>query len=314
MTRHSKATKHPEATADEINKNFLFYSTAILLIATPGFVAAEPLFSIPENFWGDMFCGLLANRYLLFAMAKVSILLVTFLAVERWYCVMRPIEYKIHFGRKRRILYIVVSWLISCTLQVHKIFDKELVGDECVTVEAPYGEQGSQAFIAIYSFTNFMIPCLVTWFTFTHIKFRMPDAPNATQHNKHRKIQQKMVLRLCALTAAVLNLCWLPAQVSYTLSPSGITDIKSTLHQSWHVIAFLNSCLNPLIYWYFHKEYKREFMKLFCRCKMPHFIAPSAARSVPYHIGTNYVHNARSSNSTKGHIYTTPTSLQGPGI
>lgn len=235
-----------------------------------------------------MFCALLANRFLLFAVAKVSILLVTCLAVERWYCVMRPFKYKTQFGRKRRILYIAVSWIVSCILQVHKLFQKELVGNECVTVDAPYGEQGSQAFIAMYSFTNFMIPCLVTWFIFAHIRLRMPDAPNATQLSERRKIQQKLVLRLCALTAAVFTICWLPAQVSYTLSPFGITDIKSTLHKLWNVIAFLNSCLNPLIYWYYHKEYKREFIKLFCPCKMPHYIIPSSARSVSYHMGATY--------------------------
>lgn len=271
----------PEMTAYGTDKNFFFHSTAILLIATPGYVLEEPLFPIPSDFGGHMFCALVDNRYLLFTVAKVSILLVTFLAIERWYCVMRPIQYKTQFGRKRRILYVVVSWIVSCTLQVYKMFEKELVGHECLTVDAPYGELGAQAFIAIYSFTNFMIPCLVTWLTFAHIKFRIPDAPGVTQQNERRKTQQRLVLRLCALTAAVLLLCWLPAQVSYTLSPFGITDGQSTLHKSLNVISFLNSCLNPLIYWYHHKKYKREFIKLFCTCKVP--IAPSAARSVSYH-------------------------------
>ncbi|KAL9984174.1 hypothetical protein ACROYT_G006443 [Oculina patagonica] len=223
--------------------------TAILLIATPGYVAEEPLFPIPEDFSGDMFCVLLDTRLLLFAVAKVSILLVTFLAVERWYCVMRPIKYKTQFGRKRRILYIAASWVISITLQVHKVFEKELVGNECVTIGAPYspyGEQGSQAFIAIYSFTNFMIPCLVTWFIFAHIKFRMPHAPKGTQHSDRRKIQQKLVLRLCALTAAVFTLCWLPAQIKtdvYTTTVIGILGIHS---KCMHVI----SKLTPSGSWY----------------------------------------------------------------
>ena len=244
-----------------MNHYILLHSTGVILVVTPGYVRRQPLFPIPTGFVGHMFCALLANRYLLFTVAKTSILLVTCLAMERWYCVLKPIKYMTHFGRKRRILYVVVSWILSCVVQIHKMTEKELVGNECVPVDAP--EVVSQALIAIYSFANFIVPCVLTWLAFAHIKLRLPDAPDATQKSERRKTQQKLVLRLCALTAVVLTLSWLPAQVSYTLSPFGITDITSSLHKSWNVIAFLNSCVNPLIYWYYHKEYRNELIKLF---------------------------------------------------
>lgn len=247
----------------------------------------KPLFPVPTGFVGHMFCALFANRYLLFTMAKVNILLVTCLAMERWYCVMRPIKYKTQFGRKRRILYILVSCIASCALQVHKIFEKKLIGNECVTVDAPYREKSSQAVIAIYSFCSFIVPCLVTWITFINIKYRMSSAME-TQKSERRKTQQKMVLRLCALTAAVFTLSWFPAQVSYTLSSFGITDVTSTLHKTWNVIAFLNLCVNPLMYWYFHKEYRNEFIKLFCPCKIPRLITPSGTNTVAHNITVNH--------------------------
>lgn len=214
-----------------------------------------------------MFCTLLANRYLLFTIAKVSILLVTCLAIERWCCVLKPVKYMAHFGRRRRTIYVVGSWILSCALQIHKMFEKRLLGNKCVSVEAPYGQEGAQALIAIYGFANFIVPCVITWLSFAHIKFRLPNSPTAEQKSEGRRTGQKTVLQLCALTAAVFTLSWLPAQVSYTLYPFGITDVTSSLHKWWNVIAFLNSCVNPLIYWYYHKEYKNAFIKLFCGCK-----------------------------------------------
>ena len=254
-------------------RNVVLLPTGLTLIVTPGYVSRQSLIPISRGIGGHMFCALLANRYLLFTIAKVSILLVTCLAMERWCCVLRPVKYMIHFSRRRRIVYVVGSWILSCALQIHKMFEKRLVGNKCETVEAPYGETGAQALIAIYGFANFIVPCVITWLTFAHIKFRSPNSLGAGQKSDGRRVRQKTVLQLCALTAAVFTLSWLPAQVSYTLFPFGITDVSSSLHKWWNTIAFLNSCVNPLIYWYYHKEYRNAFFKLFCGCKALQFQA-----------------------------------------
>lgn len=232
-----------------------------------------------------MFCALLANRYLLFTVAKVSVLLVTCLAVERWYCVMRPVKYKKQFDRRRLLFFIALSWIASCALQSDKFFELQLVENKCVTVDVPYGEEGAQAFIAIYSFGTFVIPCLVTWLTFAHIRCHKA----VVQKSARRERQQKLVLRMCALTAVVITLCWFPAQLSYTLTPFGITSVKSPLHKACNVIAFLNSCINPFIYWYYHKEYRREFIKLFCACKRSRKIIISGNKTQQYDSTTQYM-------------------------
>ena len=85
---------------------------------------------------------------------------------------------------------------------------------------------------------------------FAHIKF-----------HELRKTHRKLVLRLCAVAAAVL-FCCLPFQVSYTLSPFGITNFTHVHQKVFDVISFLNSSQNPLMYWYYHEEHKR-LSKLF---------------------------------------------------
>ena len=238
------------------------------MVLTPGYISDEPLFPIADGFGGQVFCALLGDRYLLFTVAKVSILLVTCLAVERWYCVMRPMKYKKHFGRRRLLIYILVSWIASCALQSHKFLEQKSSGNKCVPVDVPYGKEGAQAFLAVYSFSTFVIPCFVTWLTFAHIRFRAPvDLSNKSSRSERRERQQKLVLRMCALTAVVFTLCWLPAQLSYTLTPFGITRVSSPLHKAFNVVSLVNSCINPVIYWYYHREYREEFIRLFCFCK-----------------------------------------------
>lgn len=248
---------------------FVFvHLTGILLLITPGYVADKPLFPVPTGLGGHVFCALLGNRYLLFTVAKVSILLVTCLAVERWYCVMRPVVYMMKFDRRRLLIYVVLSWVITCALQSHKFFQVKLIVNKCVTVDAPRGEEGPKVFIAVYSFSAFVIPCIVTWLTFAHIRCRAHVIPKEAVKSTRREKQNKLLLRMCAITAAVFTLCWLPAQLSYTLTPFGITRVNSLSHKACNCIAFLNSCINPFIYWYYHKEYRKEFIKLFCVWKL----------------------------------------------
>ena len=156
---------------------------------------------------------------------------------------MRPIQYKTQFGRKRRNLYIAPS-------QVYKVFEEELVGNEWVVAWST----------SLH--TNLQLHKLYDFVSGDADYFR----PYKISYG-HGETQRKLVLRLCTLTAAVV-LCLLPAKVSYTLSPFGITDFTSPAHKVLNVISFLNSCPNALIYWYHHKEHKRGSIKLFCTCKM----------------------------------------------
>ena len=84
-------------------------------------------------------------------MGKVSILKATCLAIERWYCIFRPMKYKRYFTRRRLFLYILAIWVCACLLQINKFFEWKLSGSKCSKAKAPYGEKGTQAIITIYS-------------------------------------------------------------------------------------------------------------------------------------------------------------------
>ncbi|XP_068710362.1 G-protein coupled receptor 83-like [Montipora foliosa] len=280
--------------------------TGILLVFTPGYVSIEPLFPLSSGLGGHMFCTLLANRYLLFTVAKVSLLLVTCLAVERWYCVMRPIKYKVQFDRKHLLTYIVFSWVTTCALQSHKFFENKLDDKECVAVDGPYGQEGVHAFVAINSFSIFVIPCVLTWLTFAHIRCHAISVVNDSATNTRREKQQKMVLRMCAITAVLITLCWFPAQLSYSLTPFGITRVDSAFHRACKVLAFCNSCINPLVYWYYHREYRKELIHLLSGWKLiciKHEIVEN--RENPNVTGPGYTV------ASSSHLGTVPTNSKG---
>lgn len=212
-----------------------------------------------------MFCRLLSNRYMLFAMGKVSILLIACLAIERWYCVFKPMKYEKHFSRKRVLVYLTAMFIVTCILSVNKFFEISLSGKKCVTKKAPYGKEGTRAFIVTYSVVAFYIPCFLTWLTFGDIAINLPSSHKESADETERKIQRAL-LRMCALTAVALTVCGFPSQTIYILSPFGITKVGSSLHKGFNVLLLFNSCMNPFIYYFSNKEY-RKGLKDLLRCK-----------------------------------------------
>ena len=195
-------------------------------------------------------------------MGKVSILKVTCLAIERWYCIFRPIRYKRHFTRTRLFLYIIAIWVCTFFLQINKFFEWQLTGSKCSSVKAPYGIQGTQAMIIVYSLIGFYIPCFIAWASFAHISLLFKTSPMAKFYGDRQRANQKALLRMCGVTSIVLTLCWLPAQTIYILSPFGITRIGSPLHKTGGILAMFNSCVNPVIYWVTNREYRDGLFQL----------------------------------------------------
>ena len=236
-------------------------STGIFIPLTPGYVFSINLFPVPRGLAGELFCRVLGSRHALFTLGKISIFKVTYLAIDRWYCVFRPIMYKRYFTRKRVFLYILVIWVCSCLLQINKFFEWKLSGSKCSNVKAPFGVKGTQAIIVIYSLIGFYFPCLITWASFAHITLLFRSSPMARCYGKRRRAQQRALLRMCAVTSITLTLCWLPAQTMYVLSPFGITQIDSALRCAGGILVMFNSCINPLIYWMTNSEYRADLKR-----------------------------------------------------
>ena len=196
-------------------------------------------------------------------MGKVSILKVTCLAIERWYCIFRPLTYKHHFTRKRLLLYILAIWACTCLLQIYKFFEWKLSAGKCSSVKAPYGVQGTQAMIIFSTLVSFYIPCFIAWATFAHIALLFKTSPMARCYGERQRAQQKALLRMCGVTSVVLTLCWLPKQTIYILAPFGITKVEGPLHRTGGMFAMFNACVNPVIYWVTNKEYRDELFELY---------------------------------------------------
>lgn len=254
-------------TEREVTDIILCHITALFLGATPDFVIPSKFFSVPENVGGELFCRLIASTYILFTFGKASSLTVMCMAVERWYAVVKPMRYKATFRKRRLGLYVTIVWIFSCFTQINELFQMTSQGGHCTPIEPPYGRKISQMFTVFHIALTFYVPSIVTWITFTDVWLSMRKSRKISAHccMTNYGVAKQRIVRMCAITAFVLTLCWFPAETFYILLTFKTLVLPFGFYQFTIVLAMFNSCVNPVVYCLSNQEYKRDFISLFTR-------------------------------------------------
>ena len=226
----------------------------------------------PHGAGGYLFCFLLNNTFVAFFLGKASILIALLLALERWFSVIRPFAYKIYFTRKKLLKYIVYIFLFSAVILIHKFFEAGFKNNKCVHVPSISGKKGQQAFVLSYVIGSFLIPSLLTWASFLHIWYRAKTSQSLLGISEQARAHQKLLLRMCVVTAAVMTVCWLPSQTIYVLNKFGFKlyrEVKISL-----IFAMLYSCLNPWIYFVSNRPNRNEFLSFLSICRKNTQVTP----------------------------------------
>lgn len=225
-----------------MNNSWIFFLLGLFIIATPGYIIGLSSYPAPRGLGGELFCRLISTQYFVFVFGKVSVLTIVALALERWYSVVKPIDYKMKFTRKRIYIYIASIWLISGIANGSKPVKAKL-NDTSLRCEWSAISYPKEIFIPSYTTLTFFIPTAITWLSFLHVAKVLQRSP--AERNVRFRNTRKKLTRMCAIVALLLTISWLPNQVFYTLSAFDITKAETLLHHFTIVLAMFNSCVIP---------------------------------------------------------------------
>lgn len=228
----------------------------------------DHLFPVAVNIAGELFCRLIGSTYVLFTFGKASTLTVMCMAVERWYAVVKPMKYKVTFRKRRLGFYIFIVWLFSCSTQINELFQVTARDNHCKRTTPPYSVEVSQIFTLFHISMTFYIPSIVTWMTFTDVWLSMRRSRKISAHNATNSfgVAKRRIVRMCAITAFLLTLCWFPAETFFILLTFKTLVLPHSFYQCTVILAMFNSCVNPVIYCLSNKEYRRDFLEMFYHC------------------------------------------------
>ena len=236
-----------------------------------------PLFRITKdpffvNWAGYIFCYFVKNGFFVFLLGRASILTVTLLALERWFSVIKPFRYKVFFAKKKVLLYVVCIFLLSAVLQIYRFFLIKFEDNRCVSIVSM---PGKQVFMLCYVVGTFFLPSLITWASFIHIWYRLKTSPPLIGRTEQAKVQERLLLRMCVITATVLIVCWLSTNLFYVFGVFNV--IRGRYGRTISLIfSMSNSIINPWIYFLSNNEYRRAFLSIHWICKKSSPVSPES--------------------------------------
>ena len=231
------------------------------MLLTPGYVMSEASFSIPCGPGGEIFCRLFASRLLIFVLGKSSVLNVMFLSIERWFAMVKPIQYKTRFSKTRIYLYIAAIWITAFVFQSCKLFQVRSSGCRCVFVKGLLNVSLLRILILSHSIVTVFLPTLIMWIAFAHIWYSIRKSPGTLTTRRGKA--KKRLLVMCAATAFGLTANWYPTEIAYLHRRFNSVDDAYGV-DILEVAAMSNSMINPVVYCLTDSEYRREFCKLYC--------------------------------------------------
>ena len=232
----------------------------VLILVTPTLVIDDDSFPVLVGFAGELFCRLVFSQYFVYALSKVSVFTIAAMSLERWYSILRPIQYRLNFKTKKIYGYIVVIWLLGFGSTGFIPFGRVFIPptNECVWSWAPFHRE---LLIILYVFFTFFAPSAIACLTILHIYFVIKRCRLRKTGNGNAKAKRKL-LGMCSFVVFLQTFCWLPNQLYYALSAYNITTLETTFHYFTIVLALSNSCLNPWIYCFANRQIKTGILSL----------------------------------------------------
>ncbi len=212
-----------------------------------------------------------------------SILLLTFVTLERHFAICHPIKHRMINGKSRTRNIIMGSWLfgflLSASLTAGIRFETSCVIWPKEDKYSDLPRAFTVCFPSFYSGLFDLVSFPIVYIVNVSLYFRIIStlrkrAENITSIGGSSNRQQAskesgQVAKMLVTNGIVFLLCQTPFRVMTTLEAFGIFDYHtSPRHAELTVISlvilFTNSIINPFIYISLSPTYRRAFLKVFC--------------------------------------------------
>ncbi|XP_046845528.1 somatostatin receptor type 2-like [Xenia sp. Carnegie-2017] len=233
-----------------------------------------------------LYCNLLWSHYILFSFGITSIYTCLVLTIERWIAVSRPLyARKYKSTRWHKIMWLALPWIVGFSLEANIVNEIQIkhYDDGYFSCQWRTQKGGTiSAVLATISFLGGMIaPLFIISVMYVHILITLrrkktmnrevylgPILRENTQRPTNPafyKIALNRTIRMAACATFAVLICWLPSQTYSLIAQIGYARQESTLHQLLNLLAFFNSCLNPALYAFTNRAFRKRFYHLFTR-------------------------------------------------
>ncbi|XP_078368212.1 neuropeptide Y receptor type 4-2-like [Oculina patagonica] len=266
--------------------NIAVAALAISDVLTCSVIASFILAVLKSGQWmfGDAVCKFQAVA--MYALVGVSLYLMALIAVNRYYCVVKPEKYRVIFSYKSTFMFVILIWLVvfgtMLAFYAFKLFSFYFHPFKvtCVLYTAPVKDSVILSHLANYASTAgfIMIPISIFIFfyarIFHHVRRHRINVASTLQNPElhgsslsSRAAELKMT-RTMFVIVFVYVLCWIPVFVTEIVMNTAYAwhEIDRTLALTCTALGLLSSVINPWIISIMNRTFRKEVYKIL-RCK-----------------------------------------------
>lgn len=240
------------------------------LICMPLTVAAMYVGDYDVKWW---MCNV--YDYVVYILSGVSLYTVTALAINRFYRVVKPARYNVYFSFKRSVIICCVFWVYHTTsvmlarhfFGIGSTFDSKL--DICLWVSRGSLTSyiaGSSLFVMGFT----VIPGLLITYCYYRTYQRINDhnktvGPSLNRHTSNQSgpsAHEIKTTRIMLTLVFAFYLCWIPVATIFLVQI--FVPIDRFAYFLIRFLAYMSSLVNPFIYAYMSRDFRRAFSTLIC--------------------------------------------------
>ncbi|XP_071520240.1 allatostatin-A receptor-like [Panulirus ornatus] len=266
--------------------NYLIFSLAmadlLFIVFCVPFTASD--YILPSWPFGSIWCQTV--QYLTYVTAYASVYTLLLLSFDRFLAVVHPIA-ALTIRTERNALYaITCSWILILTSCIplylcHGIKKQNFEGEvyfQCAFLDEEYNHM---AFHIGFITTMYFVPLTVIVVLYLMILNRLwygvvPGGSRSAESIRGKK----RVTRMVVIVVVTFIVCWFPIQLVLLLKSLGLyemTTFRIITQIAAQVLAYINSCVNPILYAFLSDPFRKAFRKVIS-CD-PHRRATTSGRT-----------------------------------
>ena len=259
--------------------NIYLFSLAIVdlclaVVCLPVYLFSTSKFHHPGGYGGLIFCKIITGYLLPFWLGGTSIYILVFISFERYRAVSNPLFYRTHDVKIQTRLNIAFAWFIGFFIQLPTIIGVTYTANENDTTIGSFcmytwKEKTTSSSIYAVAFTlQYVIPASIFIINFCRIKKCIGKLDITLRHclaDRRSLVQimrnKRRTIRIVFITCLAFFVCWTPNNTMYFLFQYGNrmeVSWDSNLYQVGIVLGYFNSCINPLLYAFQSREFRKH--------------------------------------------------------
>lgn len=207
-------------------------------------------FAVDKWVFGRVFCKVLV--YVIYSNLYVSVFLITVLSIERFLAVFRPFNLQ-RWTRQRVFQKIIIFiWITAALLGIHSLpfynSNQSKQPYQCILHEYTSNTQ-KLTFLLFETCVGFLVPFCIIIICYIYLWRKL---------KKMKFVGKPISNKLIVIVVGTYVTCWIPYHIFNildiisvlldTCSLVGIVHIGGTISGA---LVFINSCLNPVFYFYY---------------------------------------------------------------